>query len=68
MALLTPTERIILERIRDTGEASRDWLTWAKSKGYVELDRGRKGKHLLTEAGLGALHSDDDDIVAARGA
>jgi hypothetical protein len=52
----------------DTGEVSADWLAWAKSKGYVEPDRSNKGKHCPAEAGLAALHSDDDARRAVRGA
>jgi hypothetical protein len=58
MALLTPTERVTLEAIRDTGVISRERLDWAIGKGYAELaDRAR---HRLTKAGLEALASDAD--------
>jgi CRP-like cAMP-binding protein len=30
------TERLRFERMRDAGRASADWLTWTKSRDYVE--------------------------------
>jgi hypothetical protein len=69
MTLLTPTERVTLEMIRDkgtTGSAERN--SWALLKGYAEPDEGAKGKHKLTEAGTAALASHADQRRARRAA
>lgn len=66
MTLLTPTERLRLELIRDRDTAGTwEGNIWAIGKGWAE----RAGKTLkLTEPGIKALQSDDDDQMAARGA
>jgi hypothetical protein len=62
-ALLTPTERLTLELIRDTGVASRDRLAWAKENGYAEAVG--PARHKLTAAGLKALTDNASDLTQA---
>ena len=67
MALLTPTERVTLEMIRDLGHAPPARVEWATEKGYAE-PVGKERQHRLTEAGFGALVSDAEVRVASRSA
>lgn len=65
MTLLTPSERIRLELIRDKGSAGKDADAAAIAKGWA----ARKGKALvLTDAGREALLSDAADRFSARSA
>jgi hypothetical protein len=64
MPLLTPTERVTLEMIRDTELASGSRLAWALEKGYAEAVT--KTRHKLTDAGATALASDDKQRMEMR--
>jgi hypothetical protein len=66
MPLLTPTERVTLEMIRDLGFVPPARLEWAKAKGYAEPNPERKGKHRLTNEGSGALASDAKERLQRR--
>jgi hypothetical protein len=67
MTLLTPTERVTLEMIRDLHHAPPERVEWATEKGYAEpVGKGRQLR--LTEAGTGALASDADQRLASRAA
>jgi hypothetical protein len=61
-ALLTPTERLVLEAIRDTGSSGPGGDAWAASKGFMERRKGG-----LTDAGLKALVDDEDARREALG-
>ena len=62
--LLTSTERIHLERIRAGDNVPAEGLAEAIKRGWAE--RGGKTGPKLTEAGLEALSSDENDRRAAR--
>jgi hypothetical protein len=64
MPLLTPTERVTLEAIRDTGIVSGERLAWTMEKGYAEV--AGRFRYRLTKAGLEALASDDEQRMDAR--
>jgi hypothetical protein len=67
MPLLTPTERVTLEMIRDLHHAPPERVAWATDKGYAEAVG--KGKQLqLTEAGTAALKSDAQQRMEMRAA
>jgi hypothetical protein len=67
MTLLTPTERVTLEMIRDLHHAPPERVEWATEKAYAEpVGKGRQLR--LTEAGLQALASDAGQRVASRAA
>jgi hypothetical protein len=67
MPLLTPTERVTLEMIRDKGIVdTAERVAWAREKGLAEP--AGKGRHWLTEAGPEALLSDAADRGARRSA
>jgi hypothetical protein len=55
LPLLTPTERVTLEFIRDYGTAPAEPVAWAKARGYAQ---GSKGRCMLTAEGHDALGSD----------
>jgi hypothetical protein len=71
--LLTPTERVTLEMIRDTGTALETGLALALRKGWASSKGGRrakgsnggKGPYRLTDAGQAALDSDDEARLAS---
>jgi hypothetical protein len=65
MPLLTPTERMTLEAIRDLGHALPGRVEWAMEKGYAEPSGG--GRRLrLTQAGEEALASHADQRRGSR--
>jgi hypothetical protein len=66
MTLLTPSERVTLERIRGDGTASPDGLALAIRRGWAE--RAGNAKHKLTDAGHAALAGDEADRVSSRSA
>jgi hypothetical protein len=67
MTLLTPTERVTLEMIRDLHHAPPERVEWATEKGYAEpVGKGRQLR--LAEAGLQALASDAEQRVASKAA
>jgi hypothetical protein len=67
MALLTPTERVTLEMVRDLHHAPPERVEWAMEKGYAEpIGKGRQLR--LSEAGEKALARDADAGVASRSA
>jgi hypothetical protein len=76
MALLTPTERITLEMIRDNGVAPWAAVARAIDKGWVAKQgagrgkgiAGKEARYSLTEAGLEALKSDADQRMEMRAA
>jgi hypothetical protein len=55
--LLTPTERVTLEFIRDYGTAPAEPLAWAKARGFAQASV--KGQCMLTADGHDALLNDD---------
>jgi hypothetical protein len=67
MALLTPTERLTLEIIRDLHQAPRERVESALGKGYAE-PVGKQKQLQLTQAGLEALKSDDQQRMEMRAA
>jgi hypothetical protein len=64
MTLLTPSERVWLEHIRDTGTTRSEGIEWAKGKLFAEP--AGEGRYKLTETGERALLSDDRDRASAR--
>jgi hypothetical protein len=62
MALLTPTERLMLEIIRDLHHLPSERVEWALGKGYAELV-GKQKRLRLTEAGVEALKSDAEQRI-----
>jgi hypothetical protein len=67
MALLTPTERVTLEMIRDLHHAPPERIERATEKGYAEpVGKGRQLQ--LTEAGKEALASDAEQQMERRAA
>ena len=67
MPLLSPTERVTLEMIRDLHHAPPECVQWVTEKGYAE-PAGKGRQHRLTEAGIGALLSDAEQRMASRSA
>jgi hypothetical protein len=65
--LLTPTERLTLEIIRDLHHAPPERVEWALGKGYAE-PVGKQKQLRLTEAGVEALKSDADQRMEMRAA
>jgi hypothetical protein len=67
MPLLTPTERVTLEMIRDLHHAPPARVDWAIEKGYA-MATGRGKQLRLTDAGVKALKSDAEQRMGMRAA
>jgi hypothetical protein len=65
LPLLTPTERVTLEFIRDYGTAPAEPLAWAKASGYAQA--AVKGRYMLTAEGHDALFDGDARRRVDRG-
>jgi len=61
VTLLTSTERVVLERIRDRGTAGDIADAWAIEKGWAERSATSVK---LTASGTGILRSDEQDKLA----